>query len=120
MKENLHLEYKASDLLDKRDDKKKLEMARDISTFANADGGQIVYGMTENEEHEPDGLDVGVDSKDFPEIWFEQVLQQHVTPLLTTVRPRQIPLSTGRVAVVVDIPATDGERPKPQLVFLLC
>jgi hypothetical protein len=84
VKESLHLEYKASDAVDKKNDSKKLEMARDVSAFANADGGQIVYGMKENKDHEPDGLDAGLDPREYPEIWFEQVLQQHVTPLLTT------------------------------------
>ena len=79
VKESLTLEYKASQAIDKRDDNKKLEMARDVSAFANADGGQIVYGMTES-DHEPAGLDEGADEKAYPEIWFEQVLQQHITP----------------------------------------
>jgi hypothetical protein len=109
VKESLHIEYKASDSVDKRDNKKKLEMARDISAFANADGGQVIYGMTENKDHEPDGLDAGLDPREYPESWFEQVLQQHVTPLLNAVRPRHVPLSTGRVAVVIDIPATNGD-----------
>jgi predicted HTH transcriptional regulator len=72
VKESLHLEYKASGAIDKRDDSKKLEMARDVSAFANADGGQIVYSMTEADQ-EPAGLDQGIDAKAYPEIWFEQV-----------------------------------------------
>src|SRR5438067_2535700 len=105
VKESLHLEYKASDAIDKRDDKKKIEIARDVSAFANADGGQIVYGMTEK-DHEPAGLDEGIDPKQYPEIWFEQVLQQHITPILSSVRPYHVPLKSGRVAVVIDVPAT--------------
>jgi hypothetical protein len=109
VKESLHIEYKASDAIDKRSDPKKLEMARDISAFANADGGQIVYGMKENKDHEPDGLDGGLDPREYPEIWFEQVLQQHVSPKLVDVKPRHVPLSNGRIAVVVDIPASHGD-----------
>jgi predicted HTH transcriptional regulator len=109
VKESLHLEYKASDAIDKKSDPKKLEMARDVSAFANADGGQIIYGMKENKDHEPDGMDEGLDPREYSEIWFEQVLQQHVTPLLTSVKPRHVPLSKGRVAVVIDIPASNGD-----------
>lgn len=109
VKESLHLEYKASDSIDKKSDQRKLEMARDVSAFANADGGQIVYGMMENKDHEPDGLDNGSDPREYPEIWFEQILQQHVTPKLPSVKPRHVPLSNGRVAVVIDIPASAGD-----------
>jgi schlafen family protein len=107
-KESLHLEYKASAAIDKRDDTKKLEMARDVSAFANADGGQIVYGMTEK-DHEPAGLDQGVDAKTYPEIWFEQVLQQHITPSISGLKPRHVPLTKSMVAVVIDVPATKGD-----------
>jgi hypothetical protein len=107
VKESLHLEYKASDAIDKKNDAKKIEMARDVSAFANADGGQIIYGMTEA-EHEPAGLDEGLDPKAYPEIWFEQVLQQHVTPILDGVRVRHVPLASG-VAIVIDVPATKND-----------
>lgn len=109
VKESLYLEYKASGALDKRDNRTKIEMARDISAFINADGGQIVYGMKENADHDPDGLDAGLDPREYPEIWFEQVLQQYVSPKPVNVKPRHVALSTGRVAVVIDIPATPGD-----------
>jgi hypothetical protein len=108
VKEGLHLEYKASRAIDKKDDSKKLEMARDVSAFANADGGQIIYGMTEK-DHEPAGLDQGIDAKAYPEIWFEQVLQQHITPSIGGVKPRHVPLSESTVAVVIDVSATKGD-----------
>jgi hypothetical protein len=110
VKESLHLEYKASPAVDKASDSKKLEMARDVSAFANADGGQIIYGMTENDDHEPAGLDEGIDGGVYPAIWFEQVLQQHVTPSIPNLRFIQIPLATKpMVAVVIEIPATKGD-----------
>jgi predicted HTH transcriptional regulator len=105
IKESLTLEYKASLAVDKRDDTKKLEMARDVCAFANADGGQIVYGMTEH-DHEPAGLDNGIDGSIYPEIWFEQVLQQHITPPIPGLRIRHVPLKKPMVAVVIDVPAT--------------
>jgi predicted HTH transcriptional regulator len=90
--ESLYLEYKASDAIDKNDNGKKIEMARDVSAFANADGGQIIYGMTEK-EHQPAGLDQGLDPITYPEIWFDQVLQQHITPNLTGHRVRHVTIS---------------------------
>jgi predicted HTH transcriptional regulator len=83
-------------------------MARDVSAFANADGGQIVYGMTEK-DHEPAGLDHGLDAKAYPEIWFEQMLQQHITPKIAGIRPRHVSLGKSMVAVVIDVPATEGD-----------
>jgi hypothetical protein len=108
VKESLTLEYKASPAIDKTDDNKKIEMARDVSGFANAAGGQIVYGMTE-EDHAPAGLDEGVDGKAYPEIWFEQVLQQHITPPISGLRIRHVPLKKPMVVVVIDVPASTGD-----------
>jgi hypothetical protein len=56
-----------TDAIDKANDTKKIEMARDVSAFANADGGQLVYGMTER-DHEPAWLDQGIEGKLYPEI----------------------------------------------------
>jgi hypothetical protein len=108
VKESLNLEYKASPAVDKKDDSKKIEMARDVSAFANANGGQIVYGMTEN-DHEPAGLDGGIDGKLYPEIWFEQILQQHITPAIQGLKIRHVALAKQMVAVVVDVPAAKGD-----------
>ena len=108
VKESISLEYKASPAIDKRDDAKKLEMARDVAAFANADGGQIVYGMTEK-DHEPAGLDDGVNGKLYPEIWFEQVLQQHIKPIIVGLRIRHVPLTNPMVAVVIDVPPTRAD-----------
>ncbi len=108
VKEGLTLEYKASAAIDKRDDGKKLEMARDVSAFANADGGQIIYGMKED-DHEPAGLDDGVDGSVYPEIWFEQVLQHHIRPPIVGLRIRHVPLRRPMVAVVIDVPATRSD-----------
>jgi predicted HTH transcriptional regulator len=53
--ESTTLEYKASPAVDKNN---KEEIAKDISAMANAEGGQIIYGMTEV-NNLPNGLDGG-------------------------------------------------------------
>jgi predicted HTH transcriptional regulator len=46
VQESATLEYKASAAVDNAD-AKKLEISKDISAMANAEGGQFVYGMSE-------------------------------------------------------------------------
>ena len=46
IEENIHLDYKAADALSKSDNKKK-EISKDVSAFANSDGGVIIYGIRE-------------------------------------------------------------------------
>jgi hypothetical protein len=108
VKESLSLEYKASESVDKTKDDKKIEMARDVSAFANSAGGQIIYAMTEK-DHEPAGLDHGVDPKIYTPLWFEQVLQQHITPDIAGLTVRHVPLASGKVAVVIEVPSTNGD-----------
>ncbi len=109
-KESLTLEYKSSGAVDKS---KKEEIAKDALAFANAEGGQIIYGMKENKDHLPDGLDAGIDPREFPGIWFEQVIQQNTSPPIEGLRIKEVPLEdgTGRVAVVVTIPAAQARAP---------
>lgn len=45
--ENQYLEFKAAGAL-KKEDKLKAELGKDISAFANADGGRIIYGLEES------------------------------------------------------------------------
>lgn len=111
MQESLTLEYKSSGAVEKTETK-KLEIAKDASAFANAAGGQIVYGMTE-QNHLPAGLDNGLDPEQFPGIWFEQVIQQNVSPQINGLRVSEVPLDAARtsVAMVVTIPAAQGRAP---------
>jgi hypothetical protein len=111
MKESLTLEYKSSGAVDKAQTKKE-EMAKDALAFANAAGGQIVYGMKEK-DNIPQGLDGGIDPLQFPGVWFEQVIQQNVSPQIEGLRVHEVPLddAMGRVAVVVTIPAAQAHAP---------
>ena len=48
--------------------------------MANANGGQIIYGMTEAKDHLPSGLDGGINPKPYDGLWLEQVIQQNIQP----------------------------------------
>lgn len=60
VRESVNLDYKKCAALQKNDLKKHEEVSKDISAFANSDGGIIVYGM-EEDGHIPTKIDSGYD-----------------------------------------------------------
>ena len=96
------LEYKASPAVENTD-ARKLEMSKDISAMANAEGGQFVYAMTEA-NHLPAGLDDGINPAPFNGLWFEQVILQNISPIIVGLKIRPIQLANGKVATVIDVP----------------
>jgi Putative DNA-binding domain len=101
--ESSHLEYKAS-LAIQNTDKNRTEISKDISAMANADGGQIVYGMTESKDHLPTGLDGGINPKDYDGLWFEQVIQQNIQPKIEGLKILAVPKADGNHYFVVTVP----------------
>ncbi|WP_228414812.1 helix-turn-helix domain-containing protein [Chryseobacterium sp. G0201] len=49
IEENIHLDYKGAGSISKVNEKKK-EISKDVSAFANSDGGTIIYGVREFDE----------------------------------------------------------------------
>ena len=73
--ESVHLDFKAAGSLSK-EDKKKAEIAKDVSAFANSDGGVIVYGM-EEQNHKAHSLSY-IDGNIYTKEWLEQVIQDNI------------------------------------------
>ena len=92
VQESTHLDYKASPAID---NKKRGEIAKDISAFANSDGGIIIYGIQEN-DHLPVKIDEGVDHSKYTREWLEQVINSNISPIIDGIEIVQIPLSSGR------------------------
>lgn len=70
-----NLYFKAAGALSK-DDKKKAEIAKDVSAFANSDGGIILYGI-EEQEHKAHALSY-IDGNTYTKEWLEQVIQDNI------------------------------------------
>lgn len=102
--ENIHLEFKRSDAL--MNDKARNEVSKDVSAFANSDGGVIIYGIAE-EDHKPSSLDGGVDHEKWPKERLEDIIQSNVAPRLEGLRISQITLSAERSAYVVSVPRSE-------------
>lgn len=73
--ESVHIEFKSGSALGRTDNKKK-EISKDVSSMANADGGIIIYGLTER-DHKASGYGF-VDGNKYPKEWLEQVINSKI------------------------------------------
>jgi hypothetical protein len=87
---------------------KKTELSKDVSAFANSDGGSLIYGVTENREtHEPLEIDVGYDPAAVTEEWIEQVINSRIKPRIDGARIKAVALHSirpGKILYVVYVP----------------
>lgn len=100
VQESLHLDYKASDSLN---DKARNEIAKDVSAFANSDGGIIIYGIRED-NHLPTEIDGGADHSRYTKEWLEQVIVSNISPKIDGLLIHAIPISDTHSAYAVGIP----------------
>ncbi len=100
--ESLLLDYKASGALDKG---AATEISKDVSAFANAAGGTIIYGIEEdpNNRHLPLRIDEGTDPKRIRREWIEDVVK-NIRPRIDGLLIHPVPLANGNFAYVVEIP----------------
>ncbi|WP_426585976.1 AlbA family DNA-binding domain-containing protein [Mucilaginibacter sp. R-33] len=75
VEESIHLDFKEAGSFDKSDGKKK-EISKDVSAFANSDGGIIIYGVKE-ENHKASGLSY-IDGNIYTKEWLEQTINSSV------------------------------------------
>src|SRR5262249_38779718 len=107
VEENLNLDYKAGDALDKAD-KKKTEITKDVSAMANSAGGTIIYGIKEyaqpDKKHLPEDF-APIDRTQFSKEWLEQIINS-IQPRVNGIIIHPVDLSTGPndVAYAVEIP----------------
>ncbi len=100
--ESLYLEFKASEALSGEN---IAEICKDVTAFANAAGGQIVYGVSEDKKGQSFTLDGGIRNPKFSREWIDNILRR-VQPPLQGVRIDQIKVSDGHSAFVLTIPQT--------------
>jgi hypothetical protein len=109
--EDLHLDYKGADSLTIADGRKK-EVGKDISAFANSDGGIVIYGIREFDEvtkrHLPEKIDP-IDRTLISKEWLEQVINSNIQPKINGLTIHPVPMSSAgtHVVYVVDIPKSN-------------
>jgi hypothetical protein len=111
IEENLHLDYKGAGTLAATDGKKK-EIAKDISAFANSDGGFVIYGILEYGDlarrHLPEKFDP-IDRTVISKEWLEQVINSNIQPKISglTIHPIALTSAANHVVYVVNIPKSN-------------
>jgi len=103
VQENIHLDYKGSEALDNTEAKKN-EISKDVSSFANSDGGILIYGMEES-GHIPTRIN-GVVVAPGKREWLEQVINSRIQPKIDGLKIKQIDLTSqpGHAVFVIQIP----------------
>ncbi len=105
--ESIGLDFKGAEALG-REDRKKFEISKDVSSFANSAGGTVLYGMEESSssQHCAGGLSP-INSTEFPKEWLEEVINSRIHPRIDALIVNPIQLkskSPGSVAYAVVIP----------------
>ncbi len=106
--ESIQLDFKRADALQQTDGKKKDEISKDVSAFANSTGGTIVYGIAESggEPRVASGLSP-IDPKEISKEWLDQVINSRIQPRVAGIIINPVELGTkdpGKFVYVVIIP----------------
>lgn len=101
--ESRTLEYKR-ELPDPKDKEGKREFLADVTSFANAQGGDLLFGVDA-----PKGMPVAIpglylEDPDAELLRWEAILQDGVEPRLPGLRLRWIPLASGRGVLLIRMP----------------
>ncbi len=105
--ETLQLDFKRAESLDSNE-KKKTEISKDVSAFANSAGGTIVYGIAESamKPHFAEMLSP-IDPTKYPKEWLEQVINSRIQPRIPGILINSVNLNStlpGGSAYVACIP----------------
>lgn len=109
--ESVRLDFKESKLLSQPHERIVDNLSREISAFANTEGGTIVIGIVERHEGKTriaDRFDDGVDIKVWSPERVQQMCESNISPPLRGLRVKAIPLNDMRTrhAVVIHVPAS--------------
>jgi hypothetical protein len=81
------------------------ELSRDVSAFANSDGGILIYGVQEDKTtRHPTYIDNGVPTDKINKEWLENSLGGNVSPRIEGLRIIPIPLTDTHSLFVLEIP----------------
>lgn len=116
VRESRELDYKQSYSL--RDDAQKKEFVRDVAAFANTMGGDLIFGVEETDGVASAIPGIPLLSEDNERLRIENLLTTAISPRLSGLGFKQIPLNADRAIFIVRVPrslnaphmATNGDN----------
>ena len=101
--ENTYYEFKDARAID---DKQKAEISKDVSAFANADGGVIIYGLNEDRNTHKASCLSFVNSSRYSKEWLENVILSNIHRKIDGLKIIKVdnPVNANEAIYVVKIP----------------
>lgn len=84
-------------------DSDKREFCADVSSFANTNGGYMLFGIAESEGAATEIVGVTISDADATRLRFEQLLQSGVVPRLPNVEYKEVKISKDRSVLILHI-----------------
>lgn len=104
VREGKTIEFKRQLSIATSDEKK--EFLKDITSFANSSGGDIIYGMEEDDAIASGLSGLEIESFDIESTRLQQIINNGVSPRLDGVGIHPVNLTSGRIALIVRIPCS--------------
>lgn len=105
VQESLHLDYKEARAVGKTS-KQKSDFAKDVSSFANSDGGVLIYGVKEK-GHLPISI-TGIDHSQFSREFIEQTIRTNISPPSPNFTIVQIPINQNESVYSIKVEKSFG------------
>lgn len=102
--ESRSLEFKAS--LNVGSDSEKKEFLADVSSFANAGGGDIIFGIEENEGAASSICGIEGFDQDSGHLRIEEIIRNGIEPRIVGLQLRSLVLESGNSILVIRIPSS--------------
>ena len=105
IEESIHIEFKSSGALSKKDSEKK-EISKDVAAFANSDGGIIIYGI-EEKNHKAFAFSF-IDGNEFTKEWLEQIISSSISRNIPDIKiyPIRNESNISESVYVVQVPSS--------------
>jgi len=113
--ESLTLEFKGKDTIDKNQTN---DIAKIVCALANADGGQVIFGVKEGKGGRAECLEEGWDPEERKADWLESVILPNVTPKVDFEVVRVKRRASGKELYVVNIsPSSTAHQAKDGVFY---